>query len=97
MAKALITTTANNSLLSFTPSRPFFPRGFLWDEGFHLLPVIEWDLDLAVSVVRSWLNLMDEDGWIGRKFIDWRTLANFIGSLAHHSFEAKYTDMECCR
>lgn len=71
MAKAPITTTANNSLLSFTPSRPFFPRGFLWDEGFHLLPVIEWDLDLAVSVVRSWLNLMDEDGWIGRKYIAW--------------------------
>lgn len=81
MAKAPITTTANNSLLSFTPSRPFFPRGFLWDEGFHLLPVIEWDLDLAVSVVRSWLNLMDADGWIGRKCIDWRILANFIGSL----------------
>ncbi|KUI59419.1 hypothetical protein VP1G_06690 [Cytospora mali] len=67
MGAAPITTTEPNSLLSFTPSRPFFPRGFLWDEGFHLLPVIQWDLDLAVSVFRSWLNQMDKDGWIARE------------------------------
>ena len=66
---APVTTTGPNSLLSFTPSRSFFPRGFLWDEGFHLLPVIEWDLDLAVSVVRSWLSQMDKDGWIAREQI----------------------------
>lgn len=57
------------SLLSFTPSRPFFPRGFLWDEGFHLLPVVEWDLDLAISVLRGWLDLMNDDGWIAREQI----------------------------
>ncbi|ROW07331.1 hypothetical protein VMCG_03705 [Cytospora schulzeri] len=69
MSGAAVTTGEPNSLLSFTPSRPFFPRGFLWDEGFHLLPVIEWDLDLAVSVFRSWLNQMDKDGWIAREQI----------------------------
>jgi len=69
MARAPITTTPPLTLLSHTPSRPFFPRGFLWDEGFHLLPVIEWDLDQAVSVLQSWLNLMDADGWIGREQI----------------------------
>ncbi|KAK8051188.1 glycoside hydrolase, partial [Apiospora rasikravindrae] len=69
MSRDEITTTSPTELLSFTPSRPFFPRGFLWDEGFHLLPVIEWDLDLAVSVMQSWLELMDDDGWIAREQI----------------------------
>ncbi|ORY70511.1 glycoside hydrolase [Pseudomassariella vexata] len=69
MSRATIATTKPSSLLSFTPSRPFFPRGFLWDEGFHLLPIIEWDLDLAIAAVQSWLSLMDDDGWIGREQI----------------------------
>lgn len=69
MARAPVTTTPPMTLLSHTPSRPFFPRGFLWDEGFHLLVVIEWDLDQAVLILRSWLSLMDEDGWIGREQI----------------------------
>ncbi|KNG47968.1 glycoside hydrolase family 63 protein [Stemphylium lycopersici] len=56
-------------LLTHTPSRSMFPRGFLWDEGFHLLMVIEWDADLALEVIRDWLFLMDDDGWIAREQI----------------------------
>lgn len=60
---------AARELFSAVPSRSFFPRGFLWDEGFHLLIVLGWDLDLAMDIVQSWLSLMDESGWIAREQI----------------------------
>ncbi|KAF2166352.1 glycoside hydrolase family 63 protein [Zasmidium cellare ATCC 36951] len=52
------------SLLSMTSSRTSSPHGMLGDEGFHLLVLMDWDMDLALDIVRGWLNLMDEDGWI---------------------------------
>lgn len=54
-------------LFTHTPARAVFPRGFLWDEGFHLLPVLDWDVDLAMEVVHSWLKTMNDDGWIARE------------------------------
>ncbi|EFQ97264.1 mannosyl-oligosaccharide glucosidase [Nannizzia gypsea CBS 118893] len=68
-SRAKLIPTNPSELFTSVPSRPFFPRGFLWDEGFHLLPIMEWDLDLTLQIVKSWLNLMDEDGWIAREQI----------------------------
>jgi mannosyl-oligosaccharide glucosidase len=75
-------------LLTHTPSRVTFPRGFLWDEGFHLLPVLDWDADLAIEVVRNWFALMDDDGWIAREQIlgteaESATPADFITQFPH--------------
>jgi mannosyl-oligosaccharide glucosidase len=81
-------TKGPHELLTHTPSRATFPRGFLWDEGFHLLPIIEWDADLALEVIRSWLALMDDDGWIAREQIlgpeaESATPDDFIAQLPH--------------
>ncbi|EPQ58475.1 glycoside hydrolase [Gloeophyllum trabeum ATCC 11539] len=61
--------TEPRALLTATPSRSFFPRGFYWDEGFHLLHIGEWDNDLSLEILKDWVDLIDEDGWVAREQI----------------------------
>ncbi|SCV00631.1 LANO_0F07844g1_1 [Lachancea nothofagi CBS 11611] len=57
-------------LFSSVPSRAFFPRGFYWDEGFHLLQMMEYDFDLALEILQSWFALIEDDsGWVARELI----------------------------
>jgi mannosyl-oligosaccharide glucosidase len=80
--------TEPRELLTATPSRSFFPRGFYWyarrvykplrmftvhrDEGFHLLHIGAWDNALSLEILKDWVNLVDGDGWVGREQISGR-------------------------
>ncbi|RLV88925.1 Mannosyl-oligosaccharide glucosidase [Spathaspora sp. JA1] len=58
-----------SELFTLVPSRPFFPRGFLWDEGFHLIPLLNYDSDFVLEIIKSWFNQIDHNGWIAREQI----------------------------
>lgn len=61
--------TAPQTLFTAVPSRPFFPRGFFWDEGFHQMLLRRWDNDLSLDILQHWMNLLNDDGWVAREQI----------------------------
>lgn len=57
------------ALFTAVPCRSMFPRGFLWDEGFHQLVIWRWDTNICLDIIGHWLDLINIDGWIPREQI----------------------------
>jgi mannosyl-oligosaccharide glucosidase len=76
-----------HELFTGVPSRPFFPRGFLWDSGFDAFLIGTFDQELGIRIISSWAALINEDGWLAREQI----LGDEARSKVPIEFQTQYT------
>mmetsp|Transcript_35083 Transcript_35083/g.31612 ORF Transcript_35083/g.31612 Transcript_35083/m.31612 type:complete len:212 (-) Transcript_35083:738-1373(-) len=50
-----------------TPTRNYYERGFMWDEGFHDLLICRWSVDLCLATLSTWFGSQYKTGWICRE------------------------------
>ncbi len=74
--------SAPHTLFSGMPSRTLFPRGFLWDEGFHQLLVMKWRPQLSMQVIQSWFDTQQADALPGTLEHGWIAREQILGSEA---------------
>ncbi|KAI8898456.1 glycoside hydrolase [Globomyces pollinis-pini] len=77
-----------HTLFTGVPSRPFFPRGFLWDSGFDHHLISAFDNEISLDIMASWAALIDEDGWVAREQI----LGEEARSKVPAEFQIQYPD-----
>lgn len=66
---------------SFTPSRLIFPRGFLWDDGFHQLVALKRHPQLVLEILGGWLRKIDLFGWLAREQIRGSEMGSLMPEL----------------
>jgi mannosyl-oligosaccharide glucosidase len=74
LANMMVRHKFNNTLepaglYTHVPARRGFPRGFLWDEGFHLHITCQWSRFICFDSLRHWFNTIKPSGWIPREQI----------------------------
>lgn len=59
----------DKGLFTASPCRSFFARGFLWDEGFHNILISQFNFNITIDIIDSWLSTMSATGYIAREQI----------------------------
>lgn len=62
-------TLDEKGLFTGSPSRSFFARGFLWDEGFHNILISQMNYNITIDIIDSWLSTMSATGYMAREQI----------------------------